>query len=249
MLAYEADILDGLYEWTAVLESEYQNQPQIRLTAFMIILTYIWRVTNNHFTALLCNPAAPPPLPAYNRIQQEHLVQGTILHLTALPDQVAIKSFMMPPPNHPATGSLPGTISGDVSVLLGGTGATGNWAPPASIGQSRTLPAAGGESRSQPDPASGPHRLNKPLQDTWDAIGSKMFFARTAPGNRFFKEDPATGNQVVVLANNGVDPICLPYALNGRCYQNCGKRTATHRALTPQERQQVAAAAQLLIPL
>jgi hypothetical protein len=42
-----------------------------------------------------------------------------------------------------------------------------------------------------------------------------MLFARTAPGNRFFKEDPATRNQVVVLADNGVDPICLPYALNG----------------------------------
>jgi hypothetical protein len=61
MIAYESDILDGLYEWTAVLESEYQNQPQIRLTAFMIILTYIWRVTNNHFTALLRNPVVPPP--------------------------------------------------------------------------------------------------------------------------------------------------------------------------------------------
>jgi hypothetical protein len=44
MIAYKIDVLDGLYEWTAVLESEYQNQPQIRLTAFMIILTYIWRV-------------------------------------------------------------------------------------------------------------------------------------------------------------------------------------------------------------
>jgi hypothetical protein len=248
MLAYEVDILDGLYEWTAVLESEYKNQPQIRLTAFMIILTYIWRVTNNHFTALLRNPAAPPPLLAYNRIQ-DHLVQGTILHLMALPDQVAVKSFMMPPPNHPATGSLAGAISSDVSVLSGGTGATGNLAPPASIGQSRTLPAAGGDSRSQPDPASGPHRLNKPLQDAWDANGSKMLFARTAPGKRLFKEDPATRNQVVVLADNGVDPMCLPYALNGRCYQNCGKCTTTHRALTPQERQRVAAAAQPRIPL
>jgi hypothetical protein len=62
----------------------------------MIILTYIWRVTNNHFTALLCNPAAPQPLPAYSWIQ-ELFVQGTILHLTALPDEVAIETFMMPP--------------------------------------------------------------------------------------------------------------------------------------------------------
>jgi hypothetical protein len=135
MLAHKADILDGLYEWTAVLESEYQNQRQIRLTAFMIILTYIWRVRNKHFIALLRNPVAPLPLPAYNRIQ-EHLVQGTILHLTALPDQGTIKTFMMPPPNPPATGSLPGPISSDVSVLSGGTGTTGNSAPPASIRQS-----------------------------------------------------------------------------------------------------------------
>jgi hypothetical protein len=41
MIAYKSDILDGLYEWTAVIESEYQNQPQILLTPFMIILTYI----------------------------------------------------------------------------------------------------------------------------------------------------------------------------------------------------------------
>jgi hypothetical protein len=68
MLAYESKVLDGLHEWTAVLESEYQNQPQICRTAFMIILTYIWRVTNNHFTALLCNPDTPPPAPSYGRI-------------------------------------------------------------------------------------------------------------------------------------------------------------------------------------
>jgi hypothetical protein len=80
MLAYESQVLDGLHEWTAVLESEYQNQPQICRTAFMIILTYIWRVTNNHFTALLRNPGTPPPAPSYGRIQ-EHLVQGTLLHI------------------------------------------------------------------------------------------------------------------------------------------------------------------------
>jgi hypothetical protein len=40
MLAYEVDMLNGLYyEWTAVLKSKYQNQPQIQLTAFMIILS------------------------------------------------------------------------------------------------------------------------------------------------------------------------------------------------------------------
>jgi hypothetical protein len=88
----------------------------------MIILTYIWRVTNNLFTALLRNPTAPQPLPAYSRIQ-EHLVQGTILHLTALPDQVAIKTFMMPP-NRPGNGSVPGSVSTNVSGLSANTGMT-----------------------------------------------------------------------------------------------------------------------------
>jgi hypothetical protein len=249
MLAYEAEVLDGLYEWTAVLESEFQNQPQLRLTAFMIILTYIWRVTNNHFTALLRNPTAPQPSPAYSRIQ-EHLVQGTILGLTALPDQVAIKTFMMPQDRPGSSGgSVPGSVITDVSGLTTNTGGPGPGAPPGSVGHTPNPPAPSGTGRSQPDPVPGPHRLNKPLQDAWDAIGSKMLFARTAPGNRFFKEDPATRNRVVVLADNGVDSICLPYALNGRCYQNCGKRTTTHRALTAQEAQRVAAAAQPPIPL
>jgi hypothetical protein len=160
MQADEADVLDGLYEWTAVLESEFQNQPQIRLTAFMIILTYIWRVTNNHFTALLCNPTAPQPLPAYSRIQ-EHLVQGTILHLTALLDQVAIKTFMMPP-NCPGSGSVPGSVSTNVSVLSANTGVTDSGSPPWSVGQIPNPPAVSGMGRSQPDPASGPH-LGMPL--------------------------------------------------------------------------------------
>jgi hypothetical protein len=73
--------------------------------------------------------------------------------------------------------------------------------------------------------------------------------ACTAPGNRFFKGDPATQNRVVVLADNVVDYICLPYALNGCCYQNCGQRTATHRALTSQEAQRVEEAGQPPIPL
>lgn len=126
----------------------------------MIILTYIWRVTNNHFTALLHNPTAPQPLPAYSRIQ-EHLVQGTILHLTALPDQVAIKTFMMPP-NRPGSGSVPSSVSTNVSVLSADTGVTGSGGPPGSVGQTPNPPAASGTGRSQPDPASGPHRLNKP---------------------------------------------------------------------------------------
>jgi hypothetical protein len=93
MIAYKTNVLDGLYEWTAVLESEYQNQPQICLTAFMIILIYIWRITNNHFTALLRNPLVTPPVPAYTSHIHEHfLVQGTILHIMARPDQVAIKA-------------------------------------------------------------------------------------------------------------------------------------------------------------
>jgi hypothetical protein len=117
MLAYESQVLDGLHEWTAVLESEYQNQPQICRTAFMIILTYIWRVTNNHFKALLRNPGTPPPAPSYGRIQ-EHLVQGTLLHLTALPDQVAIKTFVMPPASGGGgDSSVPGSVTTDVSAL------------------------------------------------------------------------------------------------------------------------------------
>jgi hypothetical protein len=66
-VAYVTDVLDGFYKWTAILESEYQNQPHIRLTAFMIILTYIWRVTTDHFTELPRNPATPPPAPATAR--------------------------------------------------------------------------------------------------------------------------------------------------------------------------------------
>jgi hypothetical protein len=96
MIDLKADILNGLYEWTAILESEYQNQPQIYLTAFMIILAYIWRITNNHFTPLLRNPAMLPPDPAYSQIQ-EHLVQDAILHLTALLDRVAMKTFILMP--------------------------------------------------------------------------------------------------------------------------------------------------------
>jgi hypothetical protein len=69
MLAYKSEVLDGLHEWTAVLESKYQNQQQICRTAFMIVLTYIWRVTNNHFTALLRNPGTPPRAASYRRIQ------------------------------------------------------------------------------------------------------------------------------------------------------------------------------------
>jgi hypothetical protein len=76
-----------------------------------------------------------------------------------------------------------------------------------------------------------------------------MLFSLVAPGNRFFKEDPATQNRVVVLAGNGVDSICLAYALNGQCYQNCGKRQTTHRALTRQEIERVAGAATPPIPL
>jgi hypothetical protein len=248
MLAYEAEVLDGLYEWTAVLESEFQNQPQIRLTAFMIILTYIWRVTNNHFTALLQNPSTPPPLPAYSRIQ-EHLVQGTILHLKALPGQVAIKTFMLPA-NRPVTGSVPGAISSDVSVLTTASAPTGtvtyspSQQPPPILPPPTTPPG-----QTQPDPVVGPHRLNKALQDAWDTTGSKMLFTRTAPGNRFFKDDPATRNRVVALANNGMDQLCLPFALNGRCYANCGKLATTHRALTKPEMERVAAAAQPPIPL
>lgn len=46
MVTYKAaDVMDELYEWTA------KNQPQIRLTVFMAILTYVWRVTNNFFGA------------------------------------------------------------------------------------------------------------------------------------------------------------------------------------------------------
>ena len=248
MIAYESDILDGLYEWTAVLESEYQNQPQIRLTAFMIILTYIWRVTNNHFTALLRNPVVPPPAPAYGRIH-EHLVQGTILHLTALPDQVAIKTFTLPPPvPYPQVGgSVPGGISTDMSAITGGTSRS---APPGGASRSGGVPPPAGDTgQSQPDPLTAPHRLNKLLQEAWEATGTKMLFSRAAPGNRFFKDDPATRNRVVVMADNGTDPICLPYALNGRCYQNCGKRSTTHRALTRQEVDRVAAAATPPLPL
>lgn len=125
MLAYKADVLDGLYEWTAILdESEFQNQPQIRLTAFMIILTYIWRVTNNHFTVLLCNPAVPPPVLAYSRIQ-EHLMQGMILHLMALPNQVMIKTFMLPA-SCLVTRSIPSTISSDVRMLMRSRTSTGS---------------------------------------------------------------------------------------------------------------------------
>jgi hypothetical protein len=157
------------------------------------------------------------------------------------------------PPTCLGSGSIPGSVSTGVSVLSANTGVTGSGVLPGSAGQTPNPPAASGTAsgtgRSQPDPASGPHRLNKPLQDAWDVIGSKMPFACTAPGNRFFKEDPATRNRVVVLADNGVDSICLPYALNGRCYQNCGKRTTTHRALMYQEAQRVAAAAQPPIPL
>jgi hypothetical protein len=243
MIAYEIDVLDGLYEWTVVLESEYQNQPQIRLTAFMIILTYIWRVTNNHFTALLRNPATPPPAPAYSRIQ-EHLVQVTIFDLTALPDQVAIKTFVLPPaPSGQSGGSIPSGISTDMSALTRGSASRQG-----SGSQPPAAPATG-TGRSLPDPPDGAHRLNKVLQDAWDALGSKMLFSRVAPGNRFFKEDPATRNRVVVLADNGADSICLAFALNGRCYQNRGKRQTTHRAFTRQEVERVAAAATPLIPL
>jgi hypothetical protein len=71
----------------------------------MIILTYIWRVKNNHFMALLRrNPATPLPVPAYNQIQ-EHLVQGTILHLTVLPDQVVLKTFVVTHTSGGHTGS------------------------------------------------------------------------------------------------------------------------------------------------
>jgi hypothetical protein len=111
MLAYESQVLDSLHKWTVVLESEYQNQPLICHTAFMIILTYIWRVTNNHFTALLCNQGTPPFAPSYGRTQ-EHLVQGTLLHLTALPDQVAIKTFVMTPASSGCgNSSVPGLLS------------------------------------------------------------------------------------------------------------------------------------------
>jgi hypothetical protein len=247
MLAYMSQVLDGLHEWTAILASEYQNQPQICHTTFMIILTYIWRVPNNHFTTLLCNPGTPPPAPLYGRIQ-EHLVQGTLLHLTALPDQVAIKTFVMPPASGGrGNSSVPGSVTTttDVSALTGPPSrsgrSTGSSAPPGT--------ANPGTGRSQPDPPEGAHRLNKVLQDAWDATQSKMLFSRVAPGNRFFKEDPATRNRVVVLADNGVDCICLAYALNRRCYQNCGKRQTTHRALTRQEIDRVAAVATPPIPL
>jgi hypothetical protein len=134
MLAYESQVLDGLHEWTAVLEREYQNQPQICCTAFlMIIITYIWRVTNNHFTALLRNPGTPPPASSYGCIQ-EHFVQGTLLHLTALPDQVAIKTFVMPPASGGrGDSSVPGSVTTDVSPLSGPPSPSGRFtgsAPP-----------------------------------------------------------------------------------------------------------------------
>jgi hypothetical protein len=241
-------VLGVLHEWTAVLESKYQNQPQICCTAFMIILTYIWRVTNNHSMALLRNPGTPPPAPSYGRIQ-EHLVQGTLLHLTALPDQVAIKTFVMPPMPPASVGrgdsSVSGSVITDVSALTGAASRSGR-----STGSAPPANANPGTGCSQPDPPDGAHCLNKVLQDAWDATRSKIPFSRVAPGNHFFKEDPATRNRVVVLADNGVDStFCLAYALNGQCYQNCGKRQTTHCALTHQEIERVAAAATPPIPL
>jgi hypothetical protein len=128
---YETDILDRLYEWMAILESEYQNQPQIRLTELIIILTYIWRVTNNHFMALLRNPAMQPPVPTYGQIQ-EHLVQGTMLHLMALPDQVVIKTFITTSSSRGHAGSsIPGTISTNVNALTGSSSSSGTPPRPA----------------------------------------------------------------------------------------------------------------------
>jgi hypothetical protein len=79
--------------------------------------------------------------------------------------------------------------------------------------QTGTTAGTGG---SQSDLLNAPHCLNKVLQDAWDATGSKMLFSCVAPGNRFFKEDPATRKQVVVMVDNRVEPICPAYTLNGR---------------------------------
>jgi hypothetical protein len=108
--------------------------------------------------------------------------------------------------------------------------------------------ATAGTGHSQPDPLNAPHHLNKVMQDAWDTTGSKMLFSRVTPGNGLFKEDQATRNQAV-MADKGVDPISLAYALNGRCHQNYGKRQITHCALTRQEMESVAAAATPSIPL
>jgi hypothetical protein len=173
-----------------------------------------------------------------------HVVQGTLLHLAALPDQVAIKTFVMPPASvGRGNSSVPGSVTTDVSALTGPPSRSGR-----SIGSAPPANANPGTGRGQPHPPDAAHHPNKVLQDAWDATGSKMLFSRVAPGNRFFKEDPATRNRVVVLADNGIDSICLAYALNGQCYQNCGKHQTTHRALTRQEIERAAAAATPLSP-
>lgn len=45
MVSYKTDILDGLYEWMAILENHYQNQ---RKDSVHYHLHYIWRATTNH---------------------------------------------------------------------------------------------------------------------------------------------------------------------------------------------------------
>jgi hypothetical protein len=107
----------------------------------------------------------------------------------------------MMPPDCPGTGSILGLFSTIVSAVSGNTGRIGSGAPPGSIDRLPDPPVAG----SQPDPASGPHRFNKLLQDACDALGSKILFAHKAPGDQFFKEDPASRNCEVVLANNRED--------------------------------------------
>lgn len=218
---------------TSLIERIKQNYPDVgqQRYIYLIIMTYIFRVTNDYLGRLLTGPAplgvgvpapAAPAVPPYGDIANA-IALGQIMMLTAPPPQV-LRPIQRPLAGFEYQGPYPP--------------APGGWQPqsppvpaPAPSGGPPGAETPGGPSRTQVERRD----QNPQLKRKWAELGHTSVFGVGSP----FHDESLPNNKKVVMSDTPNKRICLPMALNGVCYSNCGGK---HGPLNSAEEQRVAAA-------
>ena len=223
--AYKRDVIDQLLNIEAKIRTDYYDSQR---HVCLIILVHVFRTFNHAASNLIngpmptaLNPAPSVQNPNYIDIAQA-LLSGRIMFLTDLPPALAQVQFSQLPRGPPA---LPGP------PVLPPAGPPAG--PPVQPPPVQPAPVPGGGQRTRVENLN----QNPELKAAWTALGVDSIFGATGP----YRDAGAPGNKRVImrLAGNQNQRICLPMALRGICYSNCG---GYHGALTPNEVQAVAAA-------
>lgn len=220
--AYHDQIVPLIADLTRIIRRRCFTETD-RKTTYMKVLLFIWRVTESYLCTLAQSPNRHSvPAPDFSPITTAAR-GGTLGYLTELP--ATLFNLVNGRGNDYASGAIAPR-----------TTATANPSAPASASRSNvTSPAAATGNERIVDTSHNPR-----LRQAWNALGVTSIYR--SPGDRFHDTTETTNrNRKKVLGDDG-SPLCLPFALTGRCYGNCTHKSR-HNRLSDGEERRVAAAA------